>query len=282
MQPSRLFRAWTVSLFALVGFLMFPKAVAAQLHVSPPTISISAQTSGGSKTSDTFGDLNSDYQQLGSPDTLQHAEASLLNLGAPIVPYLFADAEASGEFTGANASASVIYQIQLSGPLNIGIPIIVHVGALSTTVSRSGGGIGTVAGSNAYLTISNDDASFNNTFGFSANYTAHAVDQFGSPFDTSNNFVTDTHLTTRANADLLTITMDTITRVSSSYNASVKANAQLDPYIYIDPSFPDAALYSIQISPGIANTPVPEPATLLPVALGALALVRRRSLRSRP
>jgi hypothetical protein len=51
------------------------------------------------------------------------------------------------------------------------------------------------------------------------------------------------------------------TRIS---NESARAFA--DPYIYIDPRFPNASAYSIAVSPGVGNTPfaapVPEPETL--------------------
>jgi hypothetical protein len=261
-----------VSLAALAAA---PTAARAQLKVSPPTIQLSAQA-GGFKTYSTFGDITSDYQLLGNPDVLEHAEGSLLNVGSPLVPYLFSEADASGPFSGARAESSIIYQIQYSGPQNIGLPIIVHVGGLSTTVTRSGGGTGSVANSTAYMTISNNDASFNNTYAFSASYSAHATDQFGSPFDSGNNFLTDTPLITRANVDLLTITMDTITNASSSINFTGRANAQLDPLVYIDPSFPDASLYSIQISEGVANGDAPEPGTFFTFALALVGVSGRR------
>jgi len=58
------------------------------------------------------------------------------------------------------------------------------------------------------------------------------------------------------------------------------ASAFADPFIYIDPAFPNAALYSIVVSPGVGNAvaPVPEPGVLylIGTALGALVLLRRR------
>ena len=51
------------------------------------------------------------------------------------------------------------------------------------------------------------------------------------------------------------------------------ANAAADPFIFIDPTFAGAANYSVQVSPGVANSlpsSVPEPATL---ALSAAALL---------
>lgn len=54
------------------------------------------------------------------------------------------------------------------------------------------------------------------------------------------------------------------------------ANASADPYIYIDPSFANAANYSILVSPGVGNDlpDVPEPATFGLTGAALLMLVR--------
>jgi hypothetical protein len=53
------------------------------------------------------------------------------------------------------------------------------------------------------------------------------------------------------------------------------ADAFADPFIYIDPSFPNASLYSIVVSSGVGNVPlapapVPEPASAVLFAMGVL------------
>lgn len=60
------------------------------------------------------------------------------------------------------------------------------------------------------------------------------------------------------------------------------ADAFADPYIFIDPAFlASNPGYSVVLSPGIGNAPVPEPAALvqLGVGLAAVAFVRRRRKR---
>jgi hypothetical protein len=58
------------------------------------------------------------------------------------------------------------------------------------------------------------------------------------------------------------------------------ASAFADPYIYVDPSDPNAANYSVVVSQGVGNTAsnTPEPGTLVlvGVALGGVFLFRRR------
>jgi hypothetical protein len=58
-------------------------------------------------------------------------------------------------------------------------------------------------------------------------------------------------------------------------------SAFVDPFIYIDPAFPDASLYSVIVSPGVGNGApapgqVPEPATLCLVGMGIGVLRLRR------
>ena len=62
------------------------------------------------------------------------------------------------------------------------------------------------------------------------------------------------------------------------------AECWVDPYIYIDPSWPYADQYEIVVSEGIGNSPIPEPSALSLCGMGfasllAVALLRRNRKR---
>jgi hypothetical protein len=87
-------------------------------------------------------------------------------------------------------------------------------------------------------------------------------------------------------SSVLDIKLDATAEVASFFDTTLAgiAGARNDPFIYIDPTFLDADLYSIIVSEGIANLPssVPEPgsAALLITFLGGLAVVRSQRSRA--
>jgi hypothetical protein len=61
------------------------------------------------------------------------------------------------------------------------------------------------------------------------------------------------------------------------------ASATADPFLFVDPSFPNASVYSILVSPGVGNVPVPtatapEPASVVLFALAVLFCAGARRL----
>lgn len=82
-------------------------------------------------------------------------------------------------------------------------------------------------------------------------------------------------ISARSGANLDSVTLYVLAQSPATRISHESARAFAVPYIYIDPSFPNASLYSIVVSPGAGNMPsVPEPATiwLAALVLGAVGL----------
>jgi hypothetical protein len=79
----------------------------------------------------------------------------------------------------------------------------------------------------------------------------------------------------------LTMTPGTTEKIHMQLTTANGGSASIDPFIFVDPSFANAGLYTITLSPGVGNgvAGVPEPATWA-MLIGGLALtgamVRRR------
>lgn len=102
------------------------------------------------------------------------------------------------------------------------------------------------------------------------------------PQDCSATTVSDTFSVQAVSGSTLdSVTLYAMAQAPVTRASNESAMAFADPYIYIDPSFPNASLYSIVVSPGVANVPVPEPgvAGLLGAGLAAFGLARRPSAR---
>ena len=76
-------------------------------------------------------------------------------------------------------------------------------------------------------------------------------------------------------------------RPSGIFSSLRTASGSIDPYFYIDPTFPDESLYSILTSDGVGNsapiTPAPAALPLFAGGLGALGLLgwrRKRKART--
>jgi hypothetical protein len=86
----------------------------------------------------------------------------------------------------------------------------------------------------------------------------------------------------RSGANFDSVTLYAMAQAPATRVSHETARAYADPFIYVDPAFANASLYSIVVSPGVANvplTPVPEPGPVVLLSIGtvAIALLRRRS-----
>jgi len=168
---------------------------------------------------------------------------------------------------GASGVGNINYSFQVIGgnPGDV-VPILID-----TTLTTISSGPAALAIGFASLTV--------NT-GVVGTTTLKAVCTDGSCGTTDRSF--SGTLMTRARSggvgDFLELHVST--GVTGSLTAEF-ASATADPFIFIDPAFPGASLYSIVVSPGVGNVAaVPESASVSLVTLGGLMLgavgLRRR------
>jgi hypothetical protein len=156
---------------------------------------------------------------------------------------------------GSGAMATVTYYFQVLGPPGDIVPILIAT-SLKAAGTHPSLGIG-------FATLSiHTTAAGDSVVAVCSNGTCGGGSSFVGM------------LSTRARSgDLNTISMQVEGSTGSSLTSGNSATASVDPFIFIDPSFAGASLYSIAVSPGVANAAaVPEPASRVLVALGALVL----------
>ncbi|MBS1827555.1 MAG: hypothetical protein JST93_19725 [Acidobacteria bacterium] len=183
------------------------------------------------------------------------------------VPHVIATATTPKEgFLGAGSSATALYYFQVVGPTDGElVPILMDIYLLSQSTFE--------AKAIAKLIINTSAGLFE---GFE-------VCSDGTCDETAISQTIDLQVRTGSTRDSITLYAQAQAFVTRSTTETALAVA--DPHIYIDPSFPNAHLYSIILSPGVGNEPassdVPEPATMSLVCV-ALCWVRwmARSRRS--
>ncbi len=201
---------------------------------------------------------------------LNFADTALASL--TLTPFVSLTAQATSPpndsvIHGAGASAVVTYSFEVTGgnPGDI-VPVLIAT-SLATFGSDPQHGIGfaellvhTGAAGDSFVAVCS-----NATCGTTASSFSGA-------------------LRTRARSGELSneLTLEVQAATGDSLLAT-SASASADPFIFIDPDFPGAALYSIEVSPGVGNADIaaeaPEPGTMS-LWLGAAALLgvaRRRA-----
>ena len=221
----------------------------------------------------TVADCAVDSSRLLSPTSCALNLAGSASASLTVSPFVSLTVQAAsppndGAIHGAAASAVLTYSFEVIGgnPGDI-VPVLIAT-SLSTLGSDSSHGIGfaelsvhTGAAGDSFVAVCS-----NATCGTTASSFSGTLLTRARSGDTSND------LTLQVQAS----TGDSLLATSASASA--------DPFIFIDPNFPGAALYSIAVSPGIGNaelTVAPEPGTmslfLFATALLGVARRRRRS-----
>lgn len=162
---------------------------------------------------------------------------------------------------GAGASATALYFFQVTGPTEGElVPILMDIYLLAEGSFD--------ANAIARMIINTTSGTFRGI----------EVCSDGTCEETQISETIDLQVRTGSTGDSITLYAQAQAFVTRFSNETALAVA--DPYIYIDPTFPNAHLYSVIVSPGVGNAPpssVPEPATLwLVVAAFYLLLWRGR------
>lgn len=198
-------------------------------------------------------------------------------LGIP-EPFLFTDwSTVPGRISGAGAQLTVY--VEVAGPLNVYVPLVV-TGTLEAGTMSAG------AGSTSVAQI--ELASCLNTGCSIGSGQANSAECFNviGPCDRT---VTGTllHFSVLSNTEFGLDFSDGVT-IQNLSNTLATAFAEIDPVVSFDPSFTDAGNFQIFLSDGIGNgggggDTAPEPSTfaLAVMALTAAAMLRRRVQASR-
>jgi hypothetical protein len=193
-----------------------------------------------------------------------------------IQPFVKLGAKAEADFgeaadrSGATALAALQYDFRLTGgnPGDL-VPILVHT-SLHTNVTESQDfNNSNVASANIVVSSLSSPGNFASTFACSV-----------SPGDCGGDPDVEEDLAlTMASGSAGRVFMQILVSASSTSGGS--AGGDIDPFIFVDPHFANAADYTITVASGVANAlpPVPEPGgwALMLAGLGGLsAIVRRR------
>jgi len=169
--------------------------------------------------------------------------------------FAFADVLSSTNFGFASTNAVLDYSFKVFGPPNVAVPVIGFVSAIMDFAPQ-GNGILTASASiddngiQRFLAVNNSATSTCTPFNIGPDVESQRC--------TAGSF--------RAR-----FTLETLPETERHIHISVAALANLlggsvdlDPFLIIDPQFPDAGLYTLGFSDGILNLePTPEPTALL-------------------
>ena len=252
-----------------------PKQTLFRLALLSSLVALRAPASTLLAPATTLADCAVDSSRLLSPTSCALNLAGSASASLTLSPFVSLTAEAAsppngGAIHGAAASAVLTYSFEVTGgnPGDI-VPVLIAT-SLSSLGSDPSHGIGfaelsvhTSAAGDSFVAVCSDGTCGTTASSFSGTLRTRARSG-----DTNNELTLQVHAST---GDSLLAT---------------SASASADPFIFIDPSFPGAALYGIEVSAGVGNaeiTAAPEPGTmgLFLAAATLLGLARRRAVQPR-
>jgi hypothetical protein len=141
----------------------------------------------------------------------------------------------------AYGSADFTYFVEILGPAG---PVPLHVNAFGVATSSNGYG----DSASASLDLGGSG------LGGGAGYGYYAQSG-GTGYKYYPNFTVNTTLQADANVPI-SVAGEVHVYENASGGTASAGFAYVDPYFSIDPSFPNASLYSIVVSPGVGNSPI--------------------------
>lgn len=220
----------------------------------------------------TTGDFSSNFGTVGA------GGATSAGVNFFLVPTLDASSSGShqvgaGFLSSYRSEAFFDYHVSVSGPGFA--PLVMQIGnpKITEVLASSANGDSVDATARVETTVRDG---LNNVAGGDV-YSAESATVIGQPNISTNNFVGKTTYVISPAYDI-DVRMTVTASVGSSITGKTfQANSSvvLDPYFYIDPSFANADQFKVVVSAGVPNS-APEPASMVILGAGALALIRRK------
>lgn len=177
----------------------------------------------------------------------------------------------AGSATHADATAGMTYFFQVTGGI-VGDVVPLLIGVTLTTTSTEAQSPKSYAQANFTRFTSIDGLVTGPQVCTYVTICGSLVTSFSGP--------AAVHAASGSSGDFVNLTVEAVAQAGFG-TTDEAASAFADPIIIVDPSFPNASLYSVIVSPGVDNgaAAAPEPATLASVvmAIGGLVLLRRRT-----
>lgn len=216
------------------------------------------------------------FQQTPTTDP---SSCSVVDASASLTlsPSVSANANAVLPVLGSAAStvgqADLRYFFSVVGPtVGVSVPVLIDANLSVSAVA----GLGTITQGLAAITVAD---AFDNALALVAICTNSSCGTIpGTSFDGT--------LAIHAISGQANQIKVLVQAIASSSTFPQSAIASADPFIHIDPSFGEANLYNIQVSPGVANAPLSPPPVAAPetsslaltgLALAAIVIVRKRA-----